>query len=190
MASATQLLFERLEEELAALPGVTAVTASMVPLLAGSNWGTTYPWRASSAAPTSIRTRASTRSGPGYFATLGMPCSPAASSPRRTTTARAASPIVNEAFSGSSTSAATPSASAWPHGRTEELDIEIVGIVRDAKYSEVKEEVPPLYFTPWRQDDASARSPSTCARTDRRRADRARRTRRRGRLDPNLPVES
>src|SRR6185436_8774180 len=32
-------LFERMESELAALPGVTAVTASTVPLLSGSNWG-------------------------------------------------------------------------------------------------------------------------------------------------------
>jgi predicted lysophospholipase L1 biosynthesis ABC-type transport system permease subunit len=29
--------------------------------------------------------------------------------------------------------------------------MEIVGVVRDAKYSEVKAEVPPLFFRPWRQ---------------------------------------
>ena len=34
------MLFERLEDELAAQPGVTGVTASLVPLLAGNNWGT------------------------------------------------------------------------------------------------------------------------------------------------------
>ena len=32
-------LYSRVEEELAALPGVTGVTAAMVPLLAGNNWG-------------------------------------------------------------------------------------------------------------------------------------------------------
>ena len=31
-------------------------------------------------------------------------------------------------------------------GRTTELDIEIVGLAQDAKYSEVKGEVPPLFF--------------------------------------------
>ena len=35
----TRLLFERLEEELRATPGVTGVTVALVPLLAGSNWG-------------------------------------------------------------------------------------------------------------------------------------------------------
>ena len=33
-------LFNRLEEELASLPTVNGVTSSLVPLLAGSNWGT------------------------------------------------------------------------------------------------------------------------------------------------------
>ena len=32
-------LYARVEEELAALPGVTGVTAAMVPMLAGNNWG-------------------------------------------------------------------------------------------------------------------------------------------------------
>jgi predicted permease len=32
-------------------------------------------------------------------------------------------------------------------------DIEIVGLVRDAKYSEVKREVPPQYFMPYRQEE-------------------------------------
>ncbi|MBA3969992.1 MAG: ABC transporter permease, partial [Gemmatimonadetes bacterium] len=34
----SRVLFERVEEELATLPGVTGVSASLVPLLAGSNW--------------------------------------------------------------------------------------------------------------------------------------------------------
>jgi predicted lysophospholipase L1 biosynthesis ABC-type transport system permease subunit len=31
--------------------------------------------------------------------------------------------------------------------------IEIVGVVRDSHYSGVKQEPPPVYYTPWRQDD-------------------------------------
>jgi ABC-type antimicrobial peptide transport system permease subunit len=33
------------------------------------------------------------------------------------------------------------------------LDIQIVGLVRDAKYSDVRDTIPPLFFMPWRQDD-------------------------------------
>ncbi len=37
-------------------------------------------------------------------------------------------------------------------GRGGALDTEIVGLVQNAKYSEVKDEVPPLFFRPYRQD--------------------------------------
>ena len=37
-------------------------------------------------------------------------------------------------------------------GGSEELDIQIVGVVQDAKYAGVKQVVPPLYFLPYRQD--------------------------------------
>jgi len=33
------------------------------------------------------------------------------------------------------------------------LDVEIIGLVRDAKYSEVKGVIPPLFFRPYLQDD-------------------------------------
>jgi ABC-type antimicrobial peptide transport system permease subunit len=33
------------------------------------------------------------------------------------------------------------------------MDIEIVGLAQNAKYSEVKRDVPPLFFRPYRQDD-------------------------------------
>jgi ABC-type antimicrobial peptide transport system permease subunit len=71
----------------------------------------------------------------------------------------------------------------------DELDMEIVGLVTDAKYSEVKQETPPLFFTPYRQTE-NIGSMTFYARTS---VDPnsvmqailgvARR------LDPNLPVE-
>jgi predicted permease len=38
-------------------------------------------------------------------------------------------------------------------GPDAKLDVEIVGLVKNAKYSEVKAEIPPLFFRPYRQDD-------------------------------------
>jgi ABC-type antimicrobial peptide transport system permease subunit len=35
---------------------------------------------------------------------------------------------------------------------TGDLEMEIVGLVKDAKYSDVKNDIPPVYFTPWAQD--------------------------------------
>ena len=36
----------------------------------------------------------------------------------------------------------------------DELDMQIVGVVEDAKYSEVKQEIQPLFFTPYRQNES------------------------------------
>ena len=38
-------------------------------------------------------------------------------------------------------------------GPNDKLDTEIVGLVKDAKYSEVKDAIPPLFFRPYRQDE-------------------------------------
>jgi ABC-type antimicrobial peptide transport system permease subunit len=37
-------------------------------------------------------------------------------------------------------------------GDTTVLDMEIVGLIKDAKYSEVKDVIPPVFYTPHRQD--------------------------------------
>src|SRR5262249_32679636 len=37
-------------------------------------------------------------------------------------------------------------------GNATKLDIEIVGVVQNAKYSEVKKVVPPVFYQPYRQD--------------------------------------
>jgi len=69
------------------------------------------------------------------------------------------------------------------------LDIQIVGLVTDAKYSEVKQEVPPLFFVPYHQSEnvgamtfyaRTAVDPSAVLRAIPALVQQ---------LDPNLPVE-
>jgi ABC-type antimicrobial peptide transport system permease subunit len=64
-----------------------------------------------------------------------------------------------------------------------------VGLVKDAKYSEVKDEAPPQYFRPWRQQESvgglyfyvrTGREPAALLRAIPGVVER---------LDPNLPVE-
>jgi ABC-type antimicrobial peptide transport system permease subunit len=71
-----------------------------------------------------------------------------------------------------------------------DLEIQIVGVVRDAKYSDVKTEVPPLFFTPYRQYREvgamtfylkTGTDPSTVMASVRQVM---------ANLDPNLPVEN
>jgi predicted permease len=69
------------------------------------------------------------------------------------------------------------------------LDIMIVGLVRDAKYSDVKDTIPPLFFRPYRQDTTLG-SLTFYARTQAD-PDQLVSTVRTvvKRLDPNLPIE-
>ena len=71
---ADAVAFERVETEVAAIPGVTSVAAAVVPVLAGDNWGRqTWSSRASRPDPIPIPTPSFNAVGPGYFRTMGMP---------------------------------------------------------------------------------------------------------------------
>lgn len=150
-------LFERLEEELAAVPGVTGVSAGLVPLLGGSNWGSSVQVEGFEAGPDTDTNSQFNEIGPGYFKTLGV----ALLSGRDFTRADAAGAprvaIVNEQFTKKFNLGRAAVGKRMGAGRresTDPLDIEIVGVVPDMKYSEVKDPVPPQFFTPYRQDEA------------------------------------
>ena len=182
-------LFERLEGELSALPGVTGVTASLVPLLAGSNWGESVAVEGFDAGPDTDTGSRYNEIGPGYFGTMGMPLLRG----REFTPAdRLDAPkvaIVNEQFARKFGLEAEAVGKWMGSGRADGLDIRIVGLAPNAKYSEVKGEIPPLFFRPYRQDDdvgamtyyvRSAVEPDQLLSAIPRVV---------GQLDPNLPVE-
>ena len=105
-------------------------------------------------APEGADTRAATADvGPQYFATVGLPLL----SGREFTAADDADApkvaIVNEAFArkfnlGQSVIGARM---ARGEGGNRPLDIEIVGLVRDAQFSELRGAPPPQFFVPYRQ---------------------------------------
>jgi len=169
---------------------VTGVSAASVPLLAGSSWGSSVRVEGFESGPDIDAGSRYNEIGPNYFSTLGMPLlagreftlSDGAGAPKVA--------IVNEAFTrkfGLDTRNAVGRFMA--SGRGDELDTEIVGVVQDAKYSDVKQEVPPVFFRPYRQDDVlgsinfyvrASLEPSQIL---------AAIIPLMGRLDPNLPVE-
>ncbi len=144
----------RVEEELMAIPGVTAVTTASVPLLAGNNWGTDVRVQGFQSGPDIDSNSRLNQIGAGYLSTLGM----SLLAGREFTTSDGANDtrvaIVNEAFA-KKFGLGTDVVGKYM-GRSgasgDSLNILIVGLMKDAKYSDVKDEVPPLFFTPWRQD--------------------------------------
>src|SRR5690606_10294918 len=126
--------------------------------------------------------------GPAYFSTLGVPLIAGREFTRADAAGAGDVAIVNEAFARKFGLGRNAVGSFMAAGGNEELDMQIVGLVQDAKYSEVKDEVPPVFFTPYRQD-ASAGSMYFYVRTSSS-TDALMSAVQRviASLDPNLPV--
>jgi predicted permease len=184
-------LFIQLEQELAALPGVTAVTASLVPAIAGSNWGSSVSVQGFPAGPDTDTNSRFNQIGPGYFRAMGIPLLAG----REFTGADAGKSrevaIVNEAFAkkfnlGREAVGKLMSDDSGPNAK---LDTEIVGLVQNAKYSEVKGEIPPLFFYPYRQNDTLGSINFYVRTSQEPEASFAAIRKTVATLDPNLPIE-
>ncbi len=186
-------LFERAEAELAAIPGVTGVTVAMVPLMTDSNWNMAASVEGFEAGPDTDRVTNYNEVGPGYFRTFGIPIMAG----REFTPADALGApkvaIVNQAFVEKFNlrpGAIGKRLSSSSGLRDAELDTEIVGVVQNTKYSDIKQPSYPLLVLPYRQDEAlgsatfyvrTALEPESLVQTI---------TRTVSGLDPNLPLEN
>jgi predicted permease len=150
----SRLLFERVEDELSAIPGAVAVTSSTVPLLSGNNWGNNVLVEGFEAGPDTDSNSNVNEVGPGYFAALGIPLLAGRDFTRGDALSAPKVAIVNEAFAKKFNLGRDAVGKRMGNkGSNRELSIEIVGLVRNAKYSDVKRAVPPQYFKPYRQND-------------------------------------
>ena len=148
----SNLYFLRVEEELRTIPGVTAVTSSLVPILAGDNWGTDVHVQGYARGPDVDNNSRFNSIGAGYFATLGVPLLAGREFTHSDLRGGTKVAIVNETF-----------ARKFGLGRDavgrfmtddtgrDTLDTQIVGLIPDIKYSDVKDSVPPVFYTPWPQ---------------------------------------
>jgi predicted permease len=149
-------LFERIAEGLSAVPSVTAIAESSIPLLEGSNASANVTVQGFVAPPDADLDASTTLIGPRFFATMGIPLIAG----REFTTSDASQPqrvaIVNEAFAKKFNLARERVVGTRMElGRNDKptFDIEIVGFVQDSKYSETKEDPPPVFYLPHRQRD-------------------------------------
>ena len=181
-------LFERAEDELATLAGVTGVTGALVPILSGDNWGNDVRVQGFQSGPDIDSNSRFNAVGPNYFRTLGMNVLAGREFTRGDALGAQKVAIVNEAFAKKFNLGADAVGKFMSQG-DDSLDIQIVGLARDAKYSEVKDEVPPLFFTPYRQMGdvgyltfyvRTTQAPEQALRGVRQVM---------ARLDPNLPLE-
>lgn len=185
-----QVLFQQIEDVIGALPGVTGATGSAVGLIQGDNWGSSVAVQGFNPGPDTDTDAMYNEVSPGYFRTLGIPLISGREFTRADTGSAAKVAIVNEAFTRKfGLDRAQTVGKRMSTGKSD-LNIEIVGLVKDAKYSDVKQTPPPMFVTPYRQDDTIG-ALTFYARTSLDPAALLPEIRRAiAQLDANLPVEN
>ena len=150
-------LYVRMEEDLRALPGVTEVTTGSVPLLSGSNWGNSVRVQGFQDGPDVDDNSRFNIVGPEYLKTFGMKLLAGREFTVADDRGRPRVAIVNESFAKKFGLGRNAVGMRMSQRDTGALDIEIVGLMADAKYSEVKDSIPPQFFVPWRQENSVGR---------------------------------
>jgi predicted permease len=143
-------LFDSLQQRLGSLPGVTAVASTQTQLLANDNWDLSiqvpgYQAREGESAPNVSTVNA------GYFSALGLPLvagrefrlSDDMSAPRVA--------VVNQTFTKVYFGDANPIGRQFYFSSDDKVPIEIVGVVKDSKYADVREEKQRFAFCPYAQ---------------------------------------
>jgi predicted permease len=126
----------------------------MVPVLGGSNWGTDVAVQGFKTGPDIDNNSRFNEVGPGYFRTLGIPLISGREFTPADGITSAKVAIVNQEFVkkfhlGDD---AVGKMMSDDDDTGKNLDTTIVGVVQNAKYSQVKQTIPPLFFAPYRQD--------------------------------------
>jgi predicted permease len=189
-AQQSRVLFQKLEENLAAVPGVTAASVARVPLLAGSNWGNDVSVDGFERGPDTDANSRFNEVGPDYFRLFGIRMVAGRTFTAADATNAPKVAVVNEAFVRKFSPKSGIVGKRMQIGNGGKNDIEIVGVAVDTKYSEVKDAVPPLHFLPYRQ--AKEYGSSHIYVATRLPAEQMVASVRRvvGELDPNLPMEN
>jgi predicted permease len=183
------VLFNRVEQELAAIPGVTGVTDASVPLLSGENWGNGVHVQGFPCGPDTDCGSRYNEIGANYFKSFGVRLVAGREFTTSDQLGGTRVAIVNEAFAKKYRLGDQAVGKYMGDGDNDSLPVQIVGLVRNVKYSNVKDSIPPVYYRPWRQDSrtgslhfyvASTLPPEKILGTLRATMKR---------IDPNLPVE-
>jgi predicted permease len=181
-------LFDQLQKELGGLPGVTAVASSVVPLLHNDNWNNNVAIEGMEPGAGTNALVSLNYVSPGFFGTVGMPLLLGRDFAESDAADRPKVAIVNERFLEKFGLDRDVLGKRMSIGQGGPLDIEIVGVVQDAKYSAVKDPAPAQAFGPRVQSFAPSALNFYVRATIEPRALRKTIEQVLARLDPNLPL--
>jgi predicted permease len=148
--------YDRIEQELLGQPDVAAVTSARVPLVAGDVARSLVTLRGFEDLSGFDRAIAYNEVGPGFFRVLSLPLLAGRVFTDNDTQEAPRVAVVNEAFLRKFGLALDAIGTRFGTGEgASGNEIEIVGVVADAKYSSVREDAPPQFFLPRSQSNGS-----------------------------------
>ena len=144
-----RVLYERLLQEVRATPGVRGATLSNVMLLAGSVNTSDVHLQGAAYTPGQRGNRMNRIvAGPDFFETIGIPLQTGRTFSNRDHEKAPKVAIINEAAARKFFAGQNPLGRRFGYSVETSGDIEIVGVVRDAKYSQVRESPPATMYMP------------------------------------------
>jgi predicted permease len=144
-------LYDRMIERLQAVPGVSAVTLSNPPLLSGSVNGTSFvvQGRPFTRGPHNDISRV--RIASNFFDTMGIPLLTGRAFTGADNFAAPRVAVINEAAVRKFFPDENPLGRRFGSTLETSSQIEVVGVVRDAKYNSVRDAAPPTMYVPYTQ---------------------------------------
>jgi predicted permease len=147
-------LFKQAQDQLAALPGVISASEAIMPAMTDSTWSSTVQVQGHQRKEGEDMNPAFNAVGPGYFSTLGVPlvmgrefrATDESGSPRVA--------IINETMAKYFWGTDNPIGRRFGFGRDDNDNaIAVVGVVRDAKWATMRDEIPRFVYIPYTQQD-------------------------------------
>jgi predicted permease len=181
-----QNLYTNMLEELSRVPGVRVATASQPPLLSGSESSTNIyiQGRAKATDRNSINRLVV---APNFFDAIGLHVPAGRSLTNRDTQTSPKVAVINEAAVRKYFLHENPIGQRFGQFFEVSGDIEIVGIVRDAKYNSLRDAAPPTMYVPYLQQRLAAMTFELRTAADPTQSVAAVREAMR-RVDPNIPM--
>ena len=144
----TLLLYKQLNEKLAAIPGVIQVSSARVPVIAGSSSSQNISVQGYVAQNEDDEDSSYNETGADYFRTLGLPLISGREFTAQDIAATPKVAVVNEAFAKHFFGGQNPIGRRFDRGKsgTPKYEIEIVGLVKNAKYSSIQEAPPRVFY--------------------------------------------
>jgi predicted permease len=151
----TESFFERLNVNLETMPGVTSVGLSAMPLLKGYAWQNAIVGKDFEGAPMEQQPVLNNVS-PDYFATLGIPLlAGRAITPRDHASLKYTVAVINESFAKKYFPGRNPIGQRFGlvnDAQSVTPDIEVIGLIPDRKFRDLRETPPPQAYFPYYED--------------------------------------